>query len=191
MLLSTAEDMRRAVENSVAAVEIAQLNAEEQRTTLQKLSTSTDTLKALSSSVIAGIEASSGALGDEDALDVYVSSITNDPVVLDPALSRDTTSNTIMRNIFVGLLSTADDATTIPAVARSWQLEADGQTYKFALRNDVYFHNGKPLDAHDFLFSIERFKHLGEKSPHIGLLRPIEGFNEFITGQASDRKSVV
>lgn len=186
VLLSTAEDMRRAVENSVAAVEIAQLNAEEQRTTLQRLSTSTDTLRALTSSVTSGIEASFGTSAAADGPDVYVTSITNDPVVLDPALSRDTTSNTIMRNIFVGLLSTADDATTTPAVARSWQLEADGQTYKFALRDDVYFHNGKPLDARDFVFSIERFKYLGEKSPHIGLLRPIQGFNEFMNGQASN-----
>jgi len=189
-LLSTAEEMRRAVENSVAAVEIAQLNAEEQRTTLQKLSSSSEVLTSLAASIKTEIEATHGKL-DKDLGETYVATLSNDPVTLDPGLSRDTTSNTIMRSIFVGLLTTADDASTTPAIARSWQLEADGQTYKFALREDVYFHNGNKLDAYDFVFSIERFKYLGEKSPHIGLLKPIEGFTDFVAGKASKISGII
>lgn len=188
-LLSTAEDMRRAVEDSVAAVEIAQLNAEEQRTTLHKLSTSTETVRALTTTVAAEIRATANTIQTELS-DTYVTAITNDPVTLDPALSRDSTSNTVMRNMFVGLLTTADDTTTMLAVARSWQLETDGQTYKFALREDVRFHHGRLLDANDFVFSIERFKYLGDRSPNTGLLRPIVGFSEFINGQADHIKGI-
>lgn len=187
-LLNTAEEMRCAVEESVSAVEIAQLNAEEQRTTLEKLNTSAETLRSIVAAVKEEISATIG--NTAEAEDTYVTSIPSDPVTLDPALSRDTTSNTVMRNIFAGLLTTADDASVMPAIARSWQIEADSRTYKFALREDVRFQHGKPLDAEDVVFTLERFKYLGDKSPHTTLLRPIEGFADYLTGKTASISGV-
>ena len=189
VLLSNAEDMRKAVAESVAAVEMAQLNAEEQRATLQRLSASTDILQTIVTSVQEGISVvdTSG----EAIEDLYRSYIPNDPVTLDPALSRDSNSNSIMKNIFVGLLSATEDGKVVPAVARSWQLGTDGKTYHFALRDDVVFHNGERLDAADFVFSMERIARLGEKSPHFNLLSVIEGFTAYAKGEANSITGII
>lgn len=44
----------------------------------------------------------------------------------------------------------------VPYLAKSWKVSEDGLTYDFFLRDDVYFHNGDPLTAHDFVYTIQR-----------------------------------
>ena len=43
-----------------------------------------------------------------------------------------------------------------PDIAESWTVSADGKTYVFKIRDDVTFHNGKPLTAADVEFSWKR-----------------------------------
>ncbi len=43
----------------------------------------------------------------------------------------------------------------MPQVAESWSL--DGSTWTFKIRDDLYFHNGDKLTAHDVKFSVDRF----------------------------------
>ena len=44
----------------------------------------------------------------------------------------------------------------IPYLAKSWEFSKDGLTWTFHLRDDVKFHNGDPLTAHDFVWTYER-----------------------------------
>ena len=44
----------------------------------------------------------------------------------------------------------------VPDIATSWDISADGMTYTFHLRDDVLFHNGRPVTAEDFKWSLER-----------------------------------
>ncbi|MCB1739767.1 MAG: ABC transporter substrate-binding protein [Gammaproteobacteria bacterium] len=43
-----------------------------------------------------------------------------------------------------------------PGVAKRWELASDGLSWTFYLRDDVKWHNGDPLTAHDVKFSLER-----------------------------------
>ena len=43
-----------------------------------------------------------------------------------------------------------------PDVAESWSISDDAMTYVFTLRQDVTFHNGKGLTAHDVVYSWDR-----------------------------------
>ena len=43
-----------------------------------------------------------------------------------------------------------------PDVATSWTISDDGMTYVFTLREDVTFHNGKGVTAHDVVYSWNR-----------------------------------
>jgi len=45
---------------------------------------------------------------------------------------------------------------TLPEVADSWKISADGLTYTFNVRDDVLFHNGKKLVAEDVVYSWNR-----------------------------------
>jgi oligopeptide transport system substrate-binding protein len=79
-----------------------------------------------------------------------------EPPTLDPALTQDATSATYIEEIFSGLVTLNQDLEVVPDIADSWELSDDGTTYTFYLRDDVKFHDGKPVTAQDFKYSIER-----------------------------------
>ena len=60
---------------------------------------------------------------------------------------------------FVGASLTALDPETmqvVPYLAKDWTISDDGLTYEFTLRDDVTFHNGAPLTAEDYAWTIQR-----------------------------------
>ncbi len=79
-----------------------------------------------------------------------------DPLTLDPALSGEMTSHEYVMQLFGGLVCLDDNLEPAPDIARSWQGSDDGRTYTFHLREDVRFHDGKPVTAGDFKYSWER-----------------------------------
>ena len=79
-----------------------------------------------------------------------------DPMTLDPAVSGDMTSHTYIAQIFSGLVKLSDDLEPAPDIAEGWETTADGRTYTFSLRRDVTFHDGRPVTAGDFKYSLER-----------------------------------
>lgn len=79
-----------------------------------------------------------------------------EPPTLDPALTQDATSAGYIVEIFSGLVTLDRDLEVVPDIAESWALSDDDTTYTFHLRHDVKFHDGKPVTAQDFRYSIER-----------------------------------
>lgn len=49
--------------------------------------------------------------------------------------------------LYEGLVKNAEDGTIKPWLAKSWKLLADGSTYVFQLREDVFFHDGEKFNA--------------------------------------------
>ena len=80
----------------------------------------------------------------------------SDPPTLDPALTSDTSSAFVVIEVFSGLVTIDADLNIVPDIATRWDLSNDERTFTFHLRNDVKFHDGKPVTAHDFKFSMER-----------------------------------
>src|SRR5689334_14849928 len=61
-------------------------------------------------------------------------------------------------NVFEGLTRIASDGSVQPALAKSWDISADGLTYTFHLQTGVKFHDGSAFDANDVKFSLDRAK---------------------------------
>ena len=61
----------------------------------------------------------------------------------------------------------------IPELASSWEASPDAKTWHFKVRQGVEFHNGKTLDANDFVVSINHHRTEESKSPTKPLLKPI------------------
>jgi oligopeptide transport system substrate-binding protein len=78
------------------------------------------------------------------------------PSTLDPANCADATAASYMVEIFSGLVTLDSNLEVVPDIAESWDISADGKTYTFHLRDDVYFHDGGKVTADDFKYSIER-----------------------------------
>jgi oligopeptide transport system substrate-binding protein len=78
------------------------------------------------------------------------------PITLDPAISADMSSHTYVLHIFSGLVRLDSELNTVPDIADSWEISADGRTYTFHLRQGVRFHSGREVQADDFKYSWER-----------------------------------
>ncbi|MFO8101140.1 MAG: peptide ABC transporter substrate-binding protein [Dehalococcoidia bacterium] len=78
------------------------------------------------------------------------------PITLDPAVVLDTDSALFIQEIFSGLVTLNQDLEIVPDLAESWETSEDGTAYTFHLREDAEFHDGKPVTAGDFKYSIER-----------------------------------
>lgn len=81
--------------------------------------------------------------------------ITSDLATLIPIMSADATSGSVIYNLFDPLV-VIDPVKLTPApwLATSWEVVDDGKSYVFKLRDNVRFHDGKPLTADDVAYTI-------------------------------------
>lgn len=80
----------------------------------------------------------------------------SDPPTLDPHLTSDTTSSFIVVELHAGLVTLSPELSIVPDIAERWERSSDGLVYIFYLRSNARFHDGKPITAHDFKWSLER-----------------------------------
>ena len=101
-----------------------------------------------------------------------------DALSLDPANHRNRETETIIRNMFDGIVTRDSDMNVVSQLAESWTA-IDPTTYEFKLRSGVTFHDGSPMTAEDIRFSIERLTKEnamgGQTSPRQSLLGPVTG----------------
>ena len=114
---------------------------------------------------------------------------------LDPAFAKDQSVIWPCRQLYNGLveLSTVDDGAegaqqeamqVQPSVAKSWTVSADGLTYTFTLRDDVFFHKSplfgtadstRRVVAEDFVYSFGRITDPSVASPGAWVLASVAG----------------
>ena len=82
--------------------------------------------------------------------------LATNPTTLDPGIVQDVDTTELMWNVYEGLVSYGEDNKIRPQLAESWTLENGGRTYVFKLRADAKFHNGAPVTAADFKWTLER-----------------------------------
>ncbi|HLF77608.1 MAG TPA: ABC transporter substrate-binding protein, partial [Dehalococcoidia bacterium] len=85
-----------------------------------------------------------------------------DPITLDPALAGDAGSATYIAEVFGGLVTISKDLKIEPDIAESWEVSPDGKVYTFKLRRGALFHDGRPVTAEDFKYSLDRTAKLGQ-----------------------------
>ncbi len=108
-----------------------------------------------------------------------------DPPTLDPHLTTDATSATIIVEVFGGLVTIDANLDVVPDLAESWDISADGRVYTFRIRPDATFHDGKPVTAEDVRWSLERATNPLTEAPNVDqYLGDIVGVDEKLAGDA-------
>jgi peptide/nickel transport system substrate-binding protein len=99
---------------------------------------------------------------------------------LDPADHRDRYTETVLRDMFDGLVTRTTTNKVVPEIADSWEW-LDNKTLVFKLKQGVTFHNGEALTAEDVKFTFERTINenaIEYPEPHTaarkGLIGPLE-----------------
>ena len=98
----------------------------------------------------------------------FVFGTAGDPVKLDPAVVTDGQSFKTCDQVYDTLIAFDGSTTELkPALARSWDVSADGLTYTMKLRQGVRFHDGTAFDAMAVKWNFDRWS--DDKNPnHVG-----------------------
>jgi peptide/nickel transport system substrate-binding protein len=72
----------------------------------------------------------------------------NEPNFIDPAQALENYEFSVLRNTYEGLVAWNSDWTDfVPALATSWESNADATVWTFHLRQGITFHDGTPFDS--------------------------------------------
>ncbi len=115
----------------------------------------------------------------------------SEPPTLDPALAGDSESAGYVAEIFSGLVTLDQNLKVVPDIAEKWDISEDRKVFTFHLRQDVKFHDGRPVTAQDFKYSIERTANPATASPTADTyLGDIVGLKDKLNRAAADVKGV-
>lgn len=113
---------------------------------------------------------------DKDA--TVIIGISAPVLTLDPANYRDRTTESVLRNIFDGLVTRTPDGSVEAMIAESWENPTPTE-WIFTIREGVTFHDGSDLTVDDVIFTFERTitegAIAGNTSPRKGLIGPLVG----------------
>jgi peptide/nickel transport system substrate-binding protein len=108
-------------------------------------------------------DAADGDAADGDAADgeptaggTLVVAISSDPGHLNPAITTSGGTHTAAELLYNGLLALDEEGEPVPALAHRWEVQDDGRTYRFELRDDVNWHDGEAFTSRDVQVTFEQ-----------------------------------
>jgi len=94
--------------------------------------------------------------------------IVGTPRFVNPILAYSDVDRDLATLIYSGLMRKNESGALIPDLAEKYEVTEDGLTYTFTLKNDIHFHDGKPVTAEDVFFTVSKVKDSIIKSPRKG-----------------------
>lgn len=67
--------------------------------------------------------------------------------------------------VFSGPMSYDNNGQIVNDLAESYKISEDGKTYEFKLKDNIFWHDGKPLTSEDVIFTIKTIQNSDYKSP--------------------------
>jgi len=117
--------------------------------------------------------------------------ITMEPKSIDPNIAYGTEFSRVVNNLFLPLVDyDYTKQAPVPRIAESWTVSADGLTYVFRLRKDVKWSDGRPVTAHDVVYTIRRIVNPDTASPFAFWFDMIKGVKEIEEGADTDLSAI-
>ncbi|MBK0391619.1 ABC transporter substrate-binding protein [Ramlibacter algicola] len=103
-----------------------------------------------------------------------------DALSMDPHSLNETVQLSVTSNVYEGLVGRNKDLTLAPALATSWK-QVSPTVWRFELRKNVQFHDGKPFTADDVLFSLARTQVDGsDMKSNTNDIKEVRKVNDFV-----------
>jgi peptide/nickel transport system substrate-binding protein/oligopeptide transport system substrate-binding protein len=114
--------------------------------------------------------------------------LASEPAKLDPALNSSVDGAILAANSFAGLYTYDSSGKTIPALAKSYTVSADGMTYIFTMKDNLKWSDGSALSAKDLEYSWKRAASTETAADYSYMFNGIKGYGtkENIDVKASD-----
>ncbi len=81
--------------------------------------------------------------------------LASEPLTLHPDQTTDAESHQVVYNFSAGLFQFGEGADIIPGLCQDYIVSQDGQEYRFTIRPDLRYQNGKPVRIDDFKWAIQ------------------------------------
>lgn len=126
---------------------------------------------------------------------MYDVPLSGNPQSLDPQFANDPSSNTVIKNLYSGLVSTDENGNITCCNAESYTISPDNLTYTFTLRQDNYWFfdtDGDdvidddeyfPVTAQDYIFALQRVLDPKMQSPYASNFMCIKNGSKIINGE--------
>lgn len=111
-----------------------------------------------------------GCAGDSSHRDIHslYLHMLSEPGTLNPVIATDAYESAINRNIYESLIDRDYDSLDFrPQLAERWEISADKLRYRFYLRKNVTWSDGKPFTADDILYSFKVIKDPKTANAHL------------------------
>lgn len=123
-----------------------------------------------------------GVPGDEGTLRIGIGGdLVVDPVEASLASPRDLMVIDLLAD---GLTEVDADGVAVPALAEAWESNDTRTAFRFRLSPEATFTSGGPITADHVIASLERVLAAGDTSLAALSLEALEGFREFVAGEA-------
>ena len=96
----------------------------------------------------------------------YIEGIVGQPRFINPIYGEtNDVDRTLIDLVFSGLMTYDKQGQIVKDLADDVKISDDGKTYDFRLKNNIFWHDGKPLTADDIVFTIKTIQNSDYKSP--------------------------
>jgi oligopeptide transport system substrate-binding protein len=112
--------------------------------------------------------------------------LSNEPPTLDGSLATDSVSFEVITNLMEGLTEYDENLQPRPAIAERWEVSPDGKTYTFYLRSGATWTDGRPVTAHDFVYSWRRLLDPRTAAEYAYFLYDVVNAYDYNTGKITD-----
>ena len=117
-------------------------------------------------------------------------SLSSEPPTLDWNLATDNVSFAIINNIMEGLTKFDEDMNLLPAVASRWESFDSFTRFRFYLRDDVRWSDGRNVTAEDFVYSWRRLLAPETAAEYAYFLYDIKNAYRYNSGEIKDAEKL-
>lgn len=112
--------------------------------------------------------------------------ISSDPENLNPLILPTGVVAPVFQSMFNGLVRANPEWEWAPDAAEDWEVSEDGRTVTFFLHDNITFHDGEPMTAHDVKFTLQSMAHPNYTGGQFGYVSTVLGAEEYRAGEADD-----
>lgn len=127
---------------------------------------------------LSGCSKSDNKKGEND----IVAHIGGNLKTIDPSQCTDSDGMTFITQCFEGLMIPNEKGEIVNGQAKQYSVSPDGLIYTFTLRDDAYWSDGKPVTAHDFVYSWRRLVDPATASGYNYIIDMVRNANEIMSG---------
>jgi len=130
------------------------------------------------------------ACGSGDKGGTLVVGVTEMSGNFNPAYYSSAYDGHVVDLVFQSLIKKDKDDNWVPDAAKDWELQENGKTIVFELKEDLVFSDGEPLTAEDVKFTYMLLSDPSYTGRYGSVAQDLVGYDEYVNGETDEFKGV-